>query len=402
MSIPILTTKLHILPPRPNLVHRPRLLERLNNALHHKLILISAPAGFGKTMLVSEWIAKYDHTVAWLSLDENDDEPSRFLRYLIAALQTIKPGIGDVVARLLQSAQSPLLETTLTHLLNEIATISESFALVLDDYHLLDSQPINDALIFLIDHLPPHVHLVITTREDPTLPLARYRSRDELTEIRAADLRFTATEAADFLNQIMGLELSIDEIAVLESRTEGWVAGLQMAALSMQGRADTAGFIQAFTGSHRFVLDYLVEEVLQRQPDQVSNFLVQTSILDQLNGSLCDAVTGKDGGQEMLERLERGNLFVIPLDDDRQWYRYHHLFAEVLQAYARGVEPDEVATLHLRASEWFENNNLPADAIYHAFAAQDFARAADLIELAWRAMDRSFQEVTWLGKSAAR
>ena len=259
----------------------------------------------------------------------------------------------------LQSPQPPPTESMLTALLNEITTIPDDFVLVLDDYHVIDAKPVDEALAFLLEHLPPQMHLVIATREDPHLPLARLRARGQLTELRAADLRFTPAEAAEFLNQVMGLDLSAEDIAALETRTEGWIAGLQMAALSMQGRADTASFIQAFTGSHRFVLDYLVEEVLQRQPERVRSFLLQTAILDRLCGPLCDAVTGQEDGREMLEALERGNLFVVPLDDERQWYRYHHLFADVLQAHLLEEQPDQVSALHRRASEWYEQNGLP-------------------------------------------
>ena len=303
----------------------------------------------------------------------------------------------------LQSPQPPPIELILTTLLNEIATIPDSFILVLDDYHVIDSKPVDQALTFLIEHQPPRMHLVIATREDPPLPLARLRVRGQLTELRAADLRFTPAEAAEFLNRMMGLNLSEEDIAALEARTEGWIAGLQLAAIalrsphSLQGRDDTAGFIQAFTGSHRFVLDYLAGEVLERQPDRVRNFLLQTAILDRLSGSLCDAVTAQDGGRGMLETLERGNLFVVPLDGQRQWYRYHHLFADVLQAHLNEAQPEQVSSLHQRASAWYERNGFPPDAIRHALAAEDFERAAGLIELAWSAMDISYQSSTWLG-----
>ena len=281
MSTPILATKLYIPPVRPNSVLRPRLIARLNEGLHRKLTLISAPAGFGKTTLVTEWIAERARPVAWLSLDERDNDLTRFLTYLIAALQTLdlsrteedEPAIGDAALGLLQSPQPPPIEMVLTTLLNEIAAAPHSFTLVLDDYHVLDAQPVDEILIFLLDHLPPQMHLVITTREDPPLPLSRYRVRGQMTEIRATDLRFTPAEAAGFFHQVMGLELSEEQIAALEARTEGWIAGLQLAALSMQGRADTTDFIEAFTGSHYFVLDYLVEEVLQHRSEHDRNFL---------------------------------------------------------------------------------------------------------------------------------
>jgi LuxR family maltose regulon positive regulatory protein len=285
----------------------------------------------------------------------------------------------------------------LTALVNEIAAIRDDFVLVLDDYHVLDAQPVGQASTFLVEHLPPQMHLVIATREDPQLPLARLRARSQLTELRAADLRFTPSEAAEFLNRVIGLNLSADDIAALETRTEGWITGLQMAALSMQGRSDTASFIRAFTGSHRFVLDYLVEEVLQRQHESVRSFLLQTSVLDRLSGSLCDAVTGREDSRGMLETLERSNLFVVPLDDRRQWYRYHHLFADVLQTRFMEEGPGQVSALHRRASVWYEQKGLPSDAIRHALAAEDFERAADLIELAGPMVEESSLTARWLG-----
>ena len=400
MSDPLLLTKLYVPPPRPNIVLRPRLVERLNESLSssYKLTLISAPAGFGKTTLVSEWVVVCGRTVAWLLLDEGDNNPVRFIAYLVAALQTIKAGIGEGLLAALQSPQPPSIASILITLLNEVAAIPDNFILVLDDYHLIDAQPVDQALVFLVEHLPPQLHLVIATREDPSLPLARLRALGQLTELRAADLRFTPSEAAEFLNQMMGLNLSAENITALDKRTEGWIAGLQLAALSMQGREDIASFIQAFTGSHRFVLDYLGEEVLQHQPKDIRSFLLQTAILDRFCASLCNAVTEREDGKEMLDVLERSNLFVIPLDDQRQWYRYHHLFAEVLQAHLREAQPDRVSTLHQRASEWYEQNGLRSDAIRHALAAKDFELAAGLIELAWPATEEgSIQTATWLG-----
>ncbi len=397
MPAPILATKLYAPPPRPELVLRPRLIERLNEGLHRKLTLMCAPAGFGKTTLASEWIAGCKRPSAWLSLDEGDGEFSRFLAYLVAALQTMKEGVGVKLLAALQSNQQVPAESELTSLVNDINAMPDDFILVLDDYHAMDAASVDDALAFLLEHMPPQMHLVIATREDPNLPLARWRARGQLTELRAADLRFTATEAAEFLNQTMGLDLSEENITALENRTEGWIAGLQMAALSMRGRPDTAGFIRSFTGSHRFVLDYLLEEVLRRQPERVHGFLLQTAILGGLYGPLCDAVTGREDGAEMLETLERDNVFVVPLDDQRRWYRYHHLFADVLQAHAKETQPDRVSTLHRRASEWYERNGLPPDAIHHALAAGDFERAAGLIELAGPSMEGSPQTTTWVG-----
>ena len=390
MSTSILATKLYIPPPRPKVVLRPRLIERLNEGLSsgRKLTLISASAGFGKTTLVSEWIASCGQPVAWLSLDEGDNDPTRFLTYLVAALQTIAANIGKGVLAILESPQPPPTEAILTILLNEITIIPDNFILVLDDYHVLDSKPVDSALTFLLEHLPPQMHLVIASREDPDLPLARLRARGQLAELRAADLRFTPSEAAEFLNKVMGLNLSAEDIAALETRTEGWIAGLQLAALSMQGHQDTTSYIQSFTGSHRFVLDYLVEEVLQQQPESVQTFLLRTSILDRMCGPLCDSVLGSPSasGQETLEYLERANLFIVPLDNERHWFRYHHLFADLLRqrlqrisALATEKEKGGVNELHRRASQWYEDNALEIEAFHHAAAANDIERAERLI-----------------------
>ncbi|MCA9913471.1 MAG: hypothetical protein KC496_08975, partial [Anaerolineae bacterium] len=312
MSIPILSSKLQTPPLRADLVPRSRLIAHLSAGMHRKLTLISAPAGFGKTTLVSSWIAVSKRPVAWLSLDERDSDPSRFLTYLIAAIQTIDEDIGQWAGEAFQSSQQPSVEAVLTSLLNEIAVIQADFWLVLDDYHLVDSPEIDAGLEFLLDHLPAQMHLVITTREDPQLPLARLRVRDQLIEVRVADLRFMLDESAEFLNQAMSLSLSAQDIDALEKRTEGWIAGLQLAALSLQGRTNTQQFIEAFTGSHRFVVDYLLEEVLRQQPPLVRDFLLQTSILEQLNGALCDTVTNRADSQKTLEMLERNNLFLVP------------------------------------------------------------------------------------------
>lgn len=399
MVAAILVTKLYVPPPSPKAVPRPRLIERLDEGLTagRKLALISAPAGFGKTTLVSEWVAGCERPVAWLSLDEGDNDPARFLTYLVAALQTLAADIGAGASAALQSPQPPAAESILTSLLNEIAAVPHSFILVLDDYHVIDSEPIDHALAFLLDHLPPRMRLVIATREDPSLPLARLRARGQLTELRAADLQFTPAEAAEFLNQVMGLTLSDGDVAALETRTEGWIAGLQLAAVSMQGHQDTAGFIKSFTASHRFILDYLVEEVLQQQPERIQTFLLRTSILDRMCGPLCDALLldPSASGQETLDHLEHANLFIVPLDSERRWYRYHHLFGDLLRR--RLGQPQELPHYHLRASEWYEANNDLADAFNHALAAGDFERAARLAEAAWPDMERGFQTAVWLG-----
>ncbi len=422
MPTPVLATKLYIPSLRQNVILRPRLIARLNEGLFQgrgfgrKLTLISAPAGFGKTTLLSEWASGRigelagGQPVAWLSLDDADSDPTRFWTYFIAALQTVIPDVGASVAGALQSPQPPPIEVLLTNLLNEIAAVPERFVLVLDDYHVIESSPVDVALAFLLDHLPPPLHLVIASREDPQLPLARLRARGQLVELRAADLRFTPAEAADFLNRVMGLSLSGEDVAALEARTEGWIAGLQLAALSMQGQPDVAGFIRSFTGSHHFVLDYLVEEVLHRQPEAIQTFLLRTSILDRLCGPLCDAVLGKDEGRKqkdegensafilqpsvlILDALERANLFIVPLDNEGRWYRYHHLFGGFLRQrlgqalpffsvpLAGGDEGGEsIAALHIRASRWYEDNDLALEAFRHATAAGDIDRAERLIK----------------------
>ena len=394
----LLLTKLFVPPLRPNLVPRPHLIERLNQGLHlgHKLTLISAPAGFGKTTLAGEWLAGCGRQAAWLSLDEGDNNPTRFLAYLVAALQTVSATIGEGVLAALQSLQPAPTESILTPLLNEISTIPDNFILVLDDYQVIEATQVDKALTFLLEHLPPQMHLVIATRDDPQLPLARLRARGHLTELRAADLRFTSTEAAEFLNQVMGLELSVDDIAALETRTEGWIAGLQLAALSIHGHKDATSLIKAFTGSHRFVLDYLVEEVLLQQSESVQTFLLQTAVLNRLTGPLCDAITGQENGQAILEKLDRDNVFIVPLDSERRWYRYHHLFADLLRQRLRQTHLEQIPTLHSRASAWYEMKDQRSDAIHHAFAAQDFERAADLVELAWPAWSRPVQSIAWL------
>ncbi|MFN8468668.1 MAG: LuxR C-terminal-related transcriptional regulator [Caldilineaceae bacterium] len=389
----ILATKLYVPPLRTSAVRRPRLVAQLNEGLERNLILVSAAAGFGKTTLLSEWAEGCGRPVAWLSLDEGDADIARFLAYLVAALQTIETGIGSGVLAVLQAPQPPPVDVLLTALLNEVAVLPRPFVLVLDDYHLADARPVDDALSFLLKHLPPQMRVVVATREDPALPLARMRARGQLTEVRAADLRFSSAEAAAFLKEVMGLNIAPEDITALEARTEGWIAGLQLAALSMQGNRDTAGFIKAFTGSHHFVLDYLMEEVLDRQDPGIQAFLLHTSILDRMCGPLCDAVLREErgqnagiSGQATLEYLERANLFVIPLDGERRWYRYHHLFGDLLRqrllqgTYAGASSVTSVADYHIRASTWYEANGLEVEAFHHAVAAGDVARAERLAE----------------------
>jgi LuxR family maltose regulon positive regulatory protein len=392
MTTPILLTKLFVPPTREVLVPRPGLIERLSDGLDHKLTLLSAPAGFGKTTLVSRWVENLRNRdeinnlpirIAWLSLDEEDDEPIRFLTYLIASLKQIKDvdaDLGQGALSMLQSPQPPAANTILTPLINDLAAISEKIIFVIDDYHLIESEQIHQALVFLLENLPHQLHLVIATRHDPHFPLSRLRARDQLTEIRAADLRFTSTEAADFLNRVMGLNLSAGEITELEARTEGWIAGLQLAAVSMRGHEDHTGFIKAFTGSNRLVLDYLVEDVLNQQSPDIQDFLLQTAILNRLTGSLCDDLTGQDNGGMVLEMLERTNLFIVPLDEERLWYRYHHLFADLLRQRLRKIQPAKIPILHARAGEWFKNQGLNQEAIKHLLAAREYQGAAELIE----------------------
>ncbi|MGD2207153.1 MAG: LuxR C-terminal-related transcriptional regulator [Anaerolineae bacterium] len=404
----LLTTKLHIPSCRPEWVPRARLIDRLNASLAagRKLTLVSAPAGFGKTTLLSDWLRQTNRPVAWLSLDEGDNDQARFLAYLITALQRVDPQIGQMAQAMLQaprSASQP--EPLLTTLINDIVATAEPFILVLDDYHVVEASSIHEMFSFLLDHLPPSergMHLVIATRADPPWPLARLRARGQLTELHAADLRFSRDEAQIFFNEAMGLSLAPGEIAALEKRTEGWATGLQLAALSLRGRDDVPAFISAFTGSHRYVLDYLTEEVLNRQSEDVRAFLLQTAILDRLTGPLCDtvrfgrdqspgraegaasssgaAVTERVDSQRVLESLEAANLFIVPLDQDRRWYRYHHLFADLLRHRLLREQPNLEPELHRRASEWYEREGLITEAIGHALTCGDFERAACLIQ----------------------
>jgi LuxR family maltose regulon positive regulatory protein len=395
----LLETKLYMPRLRRGLVTRPRLSERLSRGGDSKLTLVSAPAGFGKTTLLAEWLAATPaggRSLAWVSLDHADNQSGLFWTYVITALQAAT-GVGPRALSLLREPQPPPIETILATVLNELSTAANDIVLVLDDYHVIDAHDVHDAMTFLLDHLPAQVHVIIASRADPALPLARLRARGELVEIRAADLRFTPDEAAAYLNEVMGLDLRASDVAVLEARTEGWVAALQLAALSIQGRDDVAGFIAGFAGDDRYIVDYLVEEVLQRQPEPVRAFLLQTSILRRLSGPLSDAVTGNDGGKAMLAALDRGNLFLVALDDRRQWYRYHRLFADVLQARLLDEEPDRERELHRRAGAWYERNGEPFEAIRHALAAADFDRAAELMERAVPAMRSSRQEASMLG-----
>ena len=370
---PLLATKLHVPRPRPHLVHRPCLIQRLQLGMERALILISAPVGFGKTTLLSDWLASSAIPVAWLSLEPQDNEPARFLSYLLAALQSYDPHLGTI--RQVLHHQPPSMESMLTLLINGLllrrATIQEHFVLVLDNYQVITNEYIHRALSFLLEHLPPRMHLVLATREDPPLPLAQLRGRDDLLELRATDLRFTQEEAATFLREVMGLPLSTEESALLQARTEGWITGLQLAAFSLQGRDDPETFITAFSGSHHYVVDYLLEEVLNRQSEAVQDFLLQTCILDRLSAPLCDAVREQGGSQVLLDFLERANLFLVALDDQGQWYRYHRLFAESLRQRLQQTDPALSTNLHQRAGRWYEQHGLFAEAVSHALAASD-------------------------------
>lgn len=396
---PLMATKLYVPRLRPGLVARPRLLERLGRGAEARLVLVSAPAGFGKTTLLAEWLRGTpddDRSIAWLSLDAADNEAASFWAYVATALEGAVPSVGATAVELLDSSPGPTNQVLAT-LLNELAAAPGEVWLVLDDYHLIDNHEVRDGMIFLLEHLPPHVHVVLSTRADPDLPLARWRVRGELVEIRAADLRFTSEETAAYLTEAIGQVLTAGDVDVLEERTEGWIAALQLAALSLQGREDVRGFIARFAGDDRYIVDYLVEEVLAHLSDAVRGFLLQSAVLDRLTGPLCDAVTGRLDGSDMLMTLERANLFLVPLDDRREWYRYHHLFADVLRARVVSEQPEQVPLLHQRASQWYERHDLTEEAVRHALAARDFDRAAHLMELAVSMIRRHRQEVMMYG-----
>ncbi|MCB0208970.1 MAG: tetratricopeptide repeat protein [Anaerolineae bacterium] len=404
----LLKTKLYIPPARPQLVPRPRLTQQLNRGLHRKLTLVAAPPGFGKTTLMSEWQAALpddDWSMTWVSLDEQDNDPVRFWSYIITALDAAGTDLHDDILPLLHTPQAPEIEAILITLINTMTTIDHRIILVLDDYHVINAEANHQALTFLLDNLPPRLHVAITSRTDPPLPLTRLRVRSQLTELRDSDLRFTPSEIATFLNQIMGLKLSPDDVMALETRTEGWVAGLQLAALSMQGYDDVQRFVQSFTGSHRFVIDYLAEEVLSQQPDHIRTFLLHTAVLDRLSAPLCDAVMNtvdaangqsnsakhvshlqppahyQSPSQTILQHLEYANLFLIPLDGERRWYRYHHLFADFLKAQlAHTTDEAHIADLHRRASDWYADNGHIPEAVRHALIIDDTDRATNLME----------------------
>ena len=376
----LLETKVTVPRPRAERLRRPHLIASLDEGMKCDVVLVCTPAGFGKTTLLAEWALRREHPVAWVSLDSDDNDPVRFWRYVIAALDRACPGIGRDVLLLLDPPNVATVHGVVTALINELEAASDEVALVLDDYHAIGAAPIHDSVAFLLSHLPPQLRLVIATRSDPPLPLARLRAAGALAELRGSDLRFTPEESAALLRDVWGLDVSPRTAAALDARTEGWAVGLQLAALSLQGRPDPDAFVDAFTGTHRFVLDYLGEEVLGRQPERVRTFLLRTSILERLSGPLCDAVTEEGGGQSMLEDLEHANMFLIPLDDNCHWYRFHHLFRDHLRARLHQSDPGSVRNLHRRAATWCEEHGLLDDAIRHALGSGDASWAAQLVE----------------------
>ena len=385
----LLNTRLNVPPVRPSHVQRVELIQKLNKLRDYKLGLIVASAGYGKTALVSEWIAQSQLKVAWLSIDEGDNDPVRFWDYVIAAIQTVYPDIGEKTLTLLHEPQPLPIQTILSTLINELSALPDLLAVVLDDYHVIESSDIHEGLTFLVEHMPSQLRLIMTTRTDPPLPLARMRVRSQLLELRSADLRFSPPQIATFFADVMGLTLTTEEVTALDTRVEGWIAGLQLAGLALQGKRDTAEFIASFAGDHRYVLDYLGDEILDRQPDAIQQFLLKTSILERLSADLCDTVTGAGNSYYVLEHLERNHFFVVALDDKRQWYRYHRLFADFLQHRLKLKYPDGVKELHQRASLWCERNGFQTEAISHALIAQDNERAAELVQgiaelLIWR------------------
>ncbi|WP_110516304.1 LuxR C-terminal-related transcriptional regulator [Herpetosiphon llansteffanensis] len=380
MAIAILATKLMIPSLRTSVVNRSLLLARLQRGLDRRVTVVAAPAGFGKTTLLSTWLQQTSHAKAWLTLDQRDNDPLRWLSYLVAALQTIEPTLGQSVQQALQAAQPAPSEQLIVSLINEINQIKQPIIVVLDDYHVIENQAVDDMLNFLLEHMPTTIHLVLATREDPQIPLARLRARGQLNELRVADLRFNLAESSEFLNTVMGLHLPDQAIAKLETRTEGWVAGLQLAALSLQGQHDPNSFIETFSGQHQFILDYLLSEVLHQQTPAIQAFLLQTSILERMTGPLCDAVLNQTNSQAILAQIDQAHLFIVALDQQRAWYRYHQLFSDLLrQRLAQQLTQQELATLHQRASHWYQHHDLVLEAFQHATLAHDYQRAEELM-----------------------
>ncbi|WP_135480228.1 LuxR C-terminal-related transcriptional regulator [Candidatus Chloroploca mongolica] len=401
MDASLLLTKLFIPSVPPNIIHRPQLIERLTAGLQagKLLTVVSAPAGYGKSTMLAQWITAYHGQVAWLSLDDRDNHPLRFWRYFVAALQTVSSALGQTALPLLEDAQDLDVQRFLTALVNDVAVRNQTLILILDDYHVISNADIHAAMKTLLEHALPSLHLVIATRTDPPLPLSRLRVRGHMTEVRLADLRFSTDEATGFLNGLMNLALRATDVQALEIRTEGWIAGLQLAALSLQDRADVHTFIQAFTGSQHLVLEYLVEEVLSRQPASLQQFLLETAILQRMCAPLCNAVTEATQSDHVLSDLQRRNLFLIPLDSEHYWFRYHHLFAEFLKSHLKRTRADEVPVLHRRAAEWFQANGYPEEALHHAFAIPDYAFVSRLVVDNWRRIyhtGRLSTAVRWL------
>jgi len=392
----LVQTKLYIPPLRPNLVPRPHLFDKLNAGLSGKLTLVSAPAGFGKSTLLSHWISQSEINFCWVTLEENDNDIIRFLAYFIAALQTIDVAVGDQLLSLFHSSQQEQVKAVLVPLINQVAQTKNRFALVLDDYHLIESQDIHQGLSFWLEHQPPTMHLVIAGRSDPPLPLAKMRARREMTEIRESDLRFSIDESDNLLNQFLGLNLSREDIKAMVNRTEGWIAGLQLASIALQGKKDMSGYIQGFTGSQEYIADYLSDEVMNHQSKQVQEFLLKTSILEHLSSQLCDAVTEQKDSQQILQQLRSSNLFLTPLDDQGQWFRYHQLFADLLHQRLLESHADEVPHLYLKASRWFEEKDLLAEAIEYALRGSYFDRAIALLESAAEETIKSSEIATFM------
>ena len=382
MASPLITTKLYTPKPRQGLVSRPELLERVSEGLSKKLTLISASSGYGKTTLMSEWLSNQgkNYPAAWVSLDEGDNDPVSFLAYLIAALQNVQDGFGQDIIATMQGAQNPLDTAILSLLINEISVVPQDFALVLEDYHIIETREIHQTMVFILEHLPPKMHLVILSRADPPFPLARMRAQGDLLEIRAKDLRFSYEDANTLLAKMVENDLPEQDIQILLDRTEGWITGLQLAALSFQGRGNASDLIADFGGGHEYIVDYLIEEVLERQPENLKMFLLQTSILGRLNGPLCNELTGQPDGETTLEQLEKANLFVTSLGGKERWYRYHHLFADVMTNRLQRLYPEKVPELHLRAAKWFKQNELFTEAIVHSLSANEYILAAEIVE----------------------
>ena len=398
-ELPLLRTKFLPPPPRGQLVPRERLFTRLDQGMHRRLTVLAAPAGSGKSSLLSAWLAYAHGAVGWLSLDAADNDPRQYWSYLLAALALASIEVAELVPDVLRDAELPHVENLLTPVLNAVSRSDDPIVVILDDYHVVTTPAIQDGMRFLVDHLPRQLHLVLASRADPPWPLARLRARDEVVELRAADLRFTIEEASQFLDEVMGLQLPTALVAQLETRTEGWITGLQLAGLSLRSHADPAGFIASFGGSHRYIVDYLLEEVLAQLDESTRRFLLETSILNRLCGALCDAVRDRDvteagNSQQQLEALEAANLFLIPLDEERHWYRYHHLFADVLRVRARQADPDGVRERYRRASDWFVQAGFLAEGIEASFDGSDWDHAASLLEIAYRPLINAGQQFT--------